>query len=163
MKNTFTKYLPQFVYGSIDGTVTTFAIVSGVSGAALSPVIILILGIANVLADGFSMASSNYLSERSKENESVNQAFKTSLATFISFILIGFIPLIPYILNLQQDRVFIFSCILTGLTFLAIGFVKGKVIGEAKVQSALETFTVGSIAAIISYLVGYYLKIFFGI
>ena len=60
------KYLPQFVYGSIDGTVTTFAVVAGVSGASLAASVVLILGIANVFADGFSMASSNYLSERSK-------------------------------------------------------------------------------------------------
>ncbi len=47
------RYLREFVYGAIDGTVTTFAIVSGVVGAGLSPSIVLILGLANVLADGF--------------------------------------------------------------------------------------------------------------
>jgi len=55
-------YLKDFVYGAIDGTITTFAIVAGVAGAALSPSIVLILGFANLLADGFSMAISNYLS-----------------------------------------------------------------------------------------------------
>ncbi|MEW7007852.1 VIT1/CCC1 transporter family protein [Lentilitoribacter sp. EG35] len=52
--------LRDFVYGSIDGTITTFAIVAGVEGANLSSTIIIALGIANVLADGFSMAASNY-------------------------------------------------------------------------------------------------------
>lgn len=52
--------LRDFVYGSIDGTITTFAIVAGVEGANLSPTIIIALGLANVLADGFSMAASNY-------------------------------------------------------------------------------------------------------
>lgn len=52
--------LKDFVYGSIDGTITTFAIVAGVEGANLSPSIIIALGLANVLADGFSMAASNY-------------------------------------------------------------------------------------------------------
>ena len=52
--------LRDFVYGSIDGTITTFAIVAGVEGANLSPSIIIALGFANVLADGFSMAASNY-------------------------------------------------------------------------------------------------------
>ncbi len=54
------NYLRDFVYGGIDGAVTTFAVVSGVSGAALSPAIVIILGVANLLADGFSMAASNY-------------------------------------------------------------------------------------------------------
>ena len=52
--------LRDFVYGSIDGTITTFAIVAGVEGANLAPSIIIALGLANVLADGFSMAASNY-------------------------------------------------------------------------------------------------------
>lgn len=163
MSNTFTKYLPQFVYGSIDGTITTFAVVAGVAGAALSPIIILILGIANVLADGFSMASSNYLSERSKEGQDVASSLKTSSVTFFSFILIGIIPLLPYIFNLGPYNVFLVSCLLTGLTFLVIGYVKGVVIGEKKIRSALETFAVGGVAAAISYFVGYYLKIFFGL
>jgi len=54
------NYLRDWVYGGIDGAVTTFAIVAGVVGAQLSAGIILILGLANLLADGFSMAASNY-------------------------------------------------------------------------------------------------------
>jgi VIT1/CCC1 family predicted Fe2+/Mn2+ transporter len=54
------SYLRDWVYGGIDGAVTTFAIVSGVSGAELSHGIVIILGVANLLADGFSMAASNY-------------------------------------------------------------------------------------------------------
>jgi len=52
--------LRDVVYGGIDGSVTTFAIVAGVAGAGLSPFIIVALGMANVLADGFSMAAGNY-------------------------------------------------------------------------------------------------------
>lgn len=52
--------LRDAVYGGIDGAVTTFAIVAGVAGAGLSPFVIVALGLANVLADGFSMAAANY-------------------------------------------------------------------------------------------------------
>ncbi len=52
--------LRDIVYGGIDGSVTTFAIVAGVAGAGLSPFVIVALGLANVLADGFSMAAGNY-------------------------------------------------------------------------------------------------------
>jgi vacuolar iron transporter family protein len=52
--------LRDVVYGGIDGSVTTFAIVAGVAGAGLSPFVIIALGLANVLADGFSMAAGNY-------------------------------------------------------------------------------------------------------
>ncbi|MEM7488282.1 MAG: VIT1/CCC1 transporter family protein [Pseudomonadota bacterium] len=53
-------HLRDAIYGGIDGAVTTFAIVAGVAGAGLSTQVILALGIANVLADGFSMAAGNY-------------------------------------------------------------------------------------------------------
>lgn len=55
-----TGHLRDMVYGAIDGTVTTFAIVAGVQGAGLPTSVVIVLGIANVLADGFSMAASNY-------------------------------------------------------------------------------------------------------
>lgn len=60
------SYLRDWIYGGIDGTVTTFAVVSGVVGGQLSPLVILILGFANLLADGFSMAASNYLGTKSE-------------------------------------------------------------------------------------------------
>lgn len=59
--------IQDFVYGATDGAVTTFAVVAGVVGAALSPSIILILGFANLLADGFSMAIGNYLGSKSQK------------------------------------------------------------------------------------------------
>lgn len=63
------NYLRDWVYGGIDGTVTTFAIVAGVIGAHLAPRVILILGSANLIADGFAMAASNYLATRSEREE----------------------------------------------------------------------------------------------
>ena len=60
------SYLKDLVYGSIDGAITTFAVVAGVMGAGLSESVILILGFANLLADGFSMAVSNYLGTRAE-------------------------------------------------------------------------------------------------
>ena len=61
-----TWHFDDFIYGSIDGAVTTFAIVAGVIGAGLSPGIILILGFANLFADGFAMASANYQATKAK-------------------------------------------------------------------------------------------------
>lgn len=63
------SYLRDFVYGAIDGTVTTFAVVAGVVGADLSPSVIIVLGVANLIADGFSMAVSNYLGTKSQQDE----------------------------------------------------------------------------------------------
>lgn len=66
MKKQTYNWLPDFVYGGIDGAITTFAVVAGVVGANLSTPTILILGFANLLADGFSMAVGKFLSDRSE-------------------------------------------------------------------------------------------------
>jgi VIT1/CCC1 family predicted Fe2+/Mn2+ transporter len=61
--------LRDFIYGGVDGTVTTFAVVAGVSGAGLEAAVVIILGMANLLADGFSMAVSNFLGTRAEEQQ----------------------------------------------------------------------------------------------
>lgn len=64
----FEKYLPEAVYGSIDGIVTTFAVVAGAAGADLGITVVLILGLANLIADGLSMSIGSYLSKRSEQD-----------------------------------------------------------------------------------------------
>ena len=61
------QYIGDMVYGGLDGIITTFAVVSGVAGAQLGTPVILILGLANLLADGFSMATGAYLSSKSEQ------------------------------------------------------------------------------------------------
>lgn len=165
------KYLPEFVYGAIDGTVTTFAIVTGSLGASLSSQVILILGFANLFADGFSMAVSDYLSTKSQaelfkmhkhKHAHLKNPKKSALATFLAFVLIGFIPLISFVLSpffqLINNYKFIISIFLTIIAFLAIGAFKGGIVGKNKFKAAFETLIIGSIAAIISFFVGYLLK-----
>jgi len=63
------NYLRDWIYGGIDGSVTTFAVVTGVAGAHLSPAIVVIMGFANLVGDGFSMAASNFLGTRSEHDD----------------------------------------------------------------------------------------------
>jgi len=63
------SYLRDLVYGGIDGTVTTFAVMAGVVGANLSSGIVIILGLANLLADGFSMAAANFTGTKAERDE----------------------------------------------------------------------------------------------
>ncbi len=65
------SFVKSFVYGGLDGTVTTFAVVAGVAGADLATGVILILGVANLVADGISMAFGDYLGTKA-ENEYIN-------------------------------------------------------------------------------------------
>ena len=63
------SYLQDFIYGAVDGTVTTFAVFAGVAGADLDETVVIILGGANLIADGFSMAVSNFLGSRAERQQ----------------------------------------------------------------------------------------------
>ena len=63
------NYIRDWVYGGIDGAVTTFAIVAGVVGADFSTRVMMILGVANLVADGFSMAASNYSGTKTEQED----------------------------------------------------------------------------------------------
>jgi VIT1/CCC1 family predicted Fe2+/Mn2+ transporter len=219
------SYISDFVYGGTDGTVTTFAVVSGVAGAALAPSIVIILGLANLLADGFSMGASSFLASRAdRENEQrIKQREKlliekepalqktilkqslsdrefppallnkiidhltkqkktflsailahkynlhatnnkspasSALMTFLAFILIGSIPLLPYLISLfyPLSNLFMLSIIFTTLAFIVIGVVKGYVVEMSKTRSTLELLLVGWLAAGISYGIGFLLR-----
>jgi vacuolar iron transporter family protein len=96
------KYLPDIIFGASDGIITTLAVVSGVVGASLSTTVILILGFANLLADGFSMGASNVLSRRSETRgralPTLEAAASHGIATFIGFVAAGIVPLLAYLL-----------------------------------------------------------------
>lgn len=66
-------YLKDVVYGANDGIITTFAIVAGVAGAGLESSVVILLGLANLLADGFSMAASNYLGSKSERDYAMRE------------------------------------------------------------------------------------------
>jgi len=157
------KYLPEFVYGGMDGSVTTFAVVSGVIGASLSSAIILILGFANLFADGFSMSIANYMSIKSK-NELIKNPdkhpAKSALATFFSFFFVGFIPLLSFVVAaltknpIISENQFAYSIVLTGLALIIIGWFRGEVTQKHKVKSIIETLVIGGIAAGLAFAVG---------
>ena len=169
------KYLADFVYGGIDGAISTFAVVAGVIGASLDSVIVLIMGFANLFADGFSMATSNYFSIKSqneicridKKKIDYRDPKKTALATMVLFLIIGFIPLLSFVVApispfLEQNK-FTISFLLTGVALFIVGAFKGKIIGKHWLKSALETLIIGGIAASIAYIVGAILKIIVGL
>ena len=96
-------YIRDLVYGANDGVITTFAVVAGVTGGTLQPVAVLVLGVANLLADGLSMGVGNYLGIRSDERVREKQelpeqeAFpiRHGIATFLAFVTAGAVPLAP--------------------------------------------------------------------
>lgn len=219
------RYLGEFVYGGIDGSVTTFAVVAGATGAGLSSQVIIILGFANLLADGFAMGVGSYLSHKSeqqnyekhkqieywevdnlpdKERDEIrdiyrNKGFEGELleqivatitadrdrwvdvmmkeelemmqetrsplamgtVTFISFLLIGLVPITVYVvdyLNPSSAPLFVISSAMTAIAFLLIGWLKTFVTRSSALKGMTETLFLGGAAAAVSYWVGDWLE-----
>lgn len=215
-------YIGEFVYGGIDGSVTTFAVVAGSAGANLDSSVVIILGFANLIADGFAMSVGSYLSNKSeqdnydkhkrleywevdnlpeKEKEEIREIYqakgfegelleqivdvitadkdrwvdvmmkeelnmmesnKSPLAmgamTFVSFVIVGLVPLIAYLWDYSSEQtegnLFTISIILTSIAFIGIGWLKSVVTQTRRIKSILETLFLGAAAAVLSYFVG---------
>lgn len=217
----FESYLGEFVYGGIDGCVTTFAVVAGAVGAGLSSTVIIILGFANLLADGFAMSVGAYLSSKSErdnykkhqqieywevekmpdiEREEIREIYRAKgfegdilekavdiitsdkdrwvdvmmkeelemieedrspfiigAVTYVSFILVGLIPLLIYVwdyIGSVSGNLFVWSSVLTATGFIIIGILKTKITQTKVWRGVLETLILGAIAAFVAYIVG---------
>lgn len=215
--------IPDAVLGGIDGCVTTLAVVAGTIGAGLPSSTALILGMANLLADGFSMAVSNFESGRAQqehieamhrqeeqhieqvpegEREEVRQIFRakgfegellerivatisgnrqvwvetmlsdelglqrappkpwrSGIVTFLAFVLVGVVPLLPLMLDSPARLSFTLSASLAGVMFFLIGSLKRLDIGlGAAVAAGLRTLLTGTLAASLAFAAGYLLR-----
>lgn len=156
------RYVGDLVYGANDGIITTFAVVAGVAGAALSSRIVLILGVANLLADGFSMAASNYLSIRSSAAARVEgnggvdpaRAWRHGVATFGAFVVAGAVPLVAYVVPVASASRFMATALLTLATLFAVGAARTVVTRGRWWVNGLEMLLVGALAAAVAFEVG---------
>ncbi|MCA9080108.1 MAG: VIT1/CCC1 transporter family protein [Planctomycetaceae bacterium] len=218
------SYLRDFVYGAIDGAVTTFAVVSGVAGAGLSTNIVIILGVANLLGDGFSMAAGNYLGTKAEaeqrertrqmeerhiasfpdgEREEIRQIYagqgfsgdlleqivevitadrerwvhtmlreehglpsivphplRAAATTLIAFILVGMVPLVPFIVGflITIPQPYVVSTVMTAVAFFLVGMAKSRFVEQSWYKAGTETLVIGSLAAGLAFLSGMVLK-----
>jgi vacuolar iron transporter family protein len=157
-------YLRDLVYGANDGIITTFAVVAGVAGASLAPRTVIILGLANLLADGFSMGASNFLAIRSDEairaarGEEVSEPFpvRHGIATMTSFVVLGSVPLAPYVLG-QVHSQLLAATLMTLVTLFVVGAARALVTHLRWWKAGTEMLLVGAAAAAVSYAVGFLL------
>ena len=165
MRKKLSKFLPEFVYGGIDGLVTTFAVVAGSVWAGFSLRVLLVLGFANLIADGFAMSVGAYLSDSSRSGgASRSQSIRVGLATFVSFVLVGLLPLMPYLLLQKifpESTIFVITCSTTLVAFWLIGYIKSSLEKWTLLRGICETLILGVIAALIAYFLGDVLVDFF--
>ena len=152
------RYLPDLVYGANDGIVTTLVVIASVAGAAMSTKVILILGFANLLADGFSMGTSNILSVRSTVTAATRprlwDASRNGFATFAAFVIAGLLPLSAYLLPLANERRLPAACIFAATALFGIGACRAFVSDRPWLVAGLEMLIIGAIASMVAYVVG---------
>lgn len=217
-------YMRDWVHGGIDGAVTTFAILAGVAGAQMSVRVMLIVGLANLVADGFALAAGNYVATRATrddrarlkaeeerqidlvpegEREEIRQIYaekgfqgedlervvevitsdrerwlKTMLSeehglaaspptpliaassTYGAFLVCGAFPLLPLIVTGAAD--IRGPALFAILVFVTIGALKSRWSTRSWWYSALETVIIGTLAAVIAFLIGSLLQTFVG-
>jgi vacuolar iron transporter family protein len=155
-------YIRDLVYGASDGIVTTFAVVSGVAGGSLSPAAVLIVGAANLAADGLSMGVGNFLAIRANERARAADSLpeeeaypsKHGLATFAAFITAGSVPLLPYLVDAASANVVVWSVGLTLSTMFGLGAARAFATEEAWWKAGLESLMLGSLVAAAAYVAG---------
>lgn len=158
-------YLKDLVYGANDGIITTFAVVAGATGATLSASVILILGFANLLGDGFSMGASSYLSIQSDEDVRRSQGregvepfpLRHAAATFLAFVVAGTVPLLSYVVLPHEDTFATAACAALATLFV-VGSMRAVVTNKSWWRSGLEMLAVGAVAAAVAFGVGDWLS-----
>ena len=161
MRGIIRRYIKDIIYGANDGIVTTFAVVAGSVGAGLSTKVILILGFSNLLADGFSMGAGNFLGSRSEKEVAqaagekyVKSAFTPALLTFLSFVIAGALPLLPFVFG--DGGNFFLAIMTTAGALFTVGATLGAMVMHRHwALWGLDMLFVGGIASVIAYGIGY--------
>jgi VIT1/CCC1 family predicted Fe2+/Mn2+ transporter len=216
-------FIQDIVYGGNDGIVTTFAVVAGTVGADLPHYIVIILGIANLIADGTSMGTGSYLAIKSEDDhykrlrkeeideindipdiekaevrlayaekgfsgkdldtvvnvltsnkdvwadtmmaeehgmikDSGSHPVVHGLMTFISFVIFGTIPLLPYVLRLEAGSRFTIAIWSTFGALIILGLTRSIVTKERIFRGPIEIVTVGALGAFVAYGIGVLLR-----
>ena len=120
--------------------------------------------IVEVITSNHDLWVETMLREEHGFGSGLRKPIASGLATFLAFLFVGLIPLLPFLVpGLATSHRFRFSAIITAVAFAAIGVAKGVVVKHSVVRSGLETLIVGSVAAVLAYLAGYWLRTAFGV
>ena len=167
------------VMGVNDGLVSNFSLVMGVAGGLDNPTIVMLAGIAGLLAGGFSMAAGEYISVTSQRDVYLHQTRETrqadggaadgdgrdldylgspwgaAFSSFAAFVVGAFIPLAPYLLNLGGDLPLYLSAALSAAALLAVGAMVAVGSGRGVAWGAIRMLLVGCAAAAATFGVGF--------
>jgi len=148
-------YIRDLVYGANDGIITTFAVVAGVAGGSLSAAAVLVVGAANLTADGVAMGVGNLLAIRAQESALAADGrpgeeaypWKHGMATLIAFVAAGAVPLLPYIFPVVPGGRLLWSTVLTMASLFAVGAARAGITRDRWWTTGFEMLMLGAVVA----------------
>jgi VIT1/CCC1 family predicted Fe2+/Mn2+ transporter len=150
------------VFGSMDGVISTLAVISGVAGATTNHLIVLVAGVAAMMAEAISMGFSSYSSARVRERilghkKSLAQRSATEGAMFWLVTMGGgVVPLIPFLFRFGDTITSLkFAVVMSAVFLFTIGFLVGRLTKRDALYEGLFNASMGMIAAAATYAVGY--------
>lgn len=155
-------YLRSIVFGLQDGLVSTTGVVVGVSVAVADSRYVLLSAFVTIAVEALSMASGQYLSEKSVHDLPNSRHHDSllfgSIFMFLSYLAGGIVPIIPIMLGLSSSNPFL-SIYYAFVGLFILGFAKAKLFGGQILRSSLEMLLVGGLSVIIGVTIGSLFKI----
>ncbi len=156
-------FLRNTIFGAEDSLVSTVGLLSGVSFAGLSSREIVISGVVLIVVEALSMGAGTYIADDSTnqlvrlKSERENQLYN-AVVMFLSYIMVGLIPLGPYLFSADTRVAFYYSLGATLFALFCLGLFRGFYVGQSLWKSAVKITIIGSITAGIGVMVGYLLR-----
>lgn len=148
------------VFGAMDGMISTMAVISGVAGATSDNTIILIAGIAALLAEAVSMGFSGYMSDKLREGilaakkiKDCEKPEKESITLLLTTLGGGVVILVPFAFSVPQPLAW--AVLLAGFLLFGLGSRFAKLAKRSPLVGGMETLTFGMFASAVTYMVGY--------
>lgn len=152
-------FLRNFIFGVEDGVVSTVGLLSGIAFAGVPKTTILLTGIVLIFVEAFSMGIGSLLAEHSTEEfvEHRELPLKSStsaaLIMFFSYLVSGFIPLLPYFILPPGTALWVSIAISLVALFL-LGSLSAEALKRKLWRHGLEMLILGGVAIIVGVLVG---------
>lgn len=156
-------YLRSALFGLQDGLVSTTGVVMGISTGVDNKAIIILASLVALSVEASSMAAGQYSSEKAvhqmdKNGKHTDSLMLGAVIMFFSYFLAGLIPISPTLIFAQPEAK-LFTVIFAFAGLFLIGFIKGKIVGQKPLRSAVELFIIGALATSIGLIVGQALKV----
>ena len=147
------------MFGVEDSLVSTVGLLSGISIAGVANHTIIMTGLVLIFVEAISMGAGSFLSESSAElyehqkDSELSRSYTDALIMFCSYLVAGFVPLLPYLL-LPSEQAFLGSIGVSLMLLLVLGIINAEVSRTSVWKSVLRMVLVGGAAILIGSAVG---------